>query len=72
MGVPWHAEAHQTALPVSDPEPALLPKKPPRRWRRLFWPLLILALIALGITAGALALALMGVLIVALFTGAFR
>ena len=29
-------------------------------------------MIALGITAGALALALMGVLIVALFTGAFR
>ena len=28
-----------------------MPKKPPRRWRRLFWPLLILALIALGITA---------------------
>lgn len=51
MGVPWHAEAHQTALPVSDPEPALLPKKPPRRWRRLFWSLLILALIALSIAA---------------------
>lgn len=49
MGVIWQSETPQTALPVSGPEPFLSPKKPRRRWGRLIWLLLIIALIAAGI-----------------------
>ncbi|MEO4047322.1 transglycosylase domain-containing protein [Pseudomonas sp. CAU 1711] len=52
MGVIWQSETPQTALPVSGPEPLLSPKSPRRRrWGRLIWLLLVIALIAAGILA---------------------
>ncbi len=51
MGALWQSDAPQTALPVSGPEPLLLPEKPPprRRLKNLFWLSLLAALIVFGL-----------------------
>ncbi|AZE93241.1 Membrane carboxypeptidase (penicillin-binding protein) [Pseudomonas orientalis] len=51
MGALWQTDSHQAA--ADSPSPAPLPKKSrqPRPWRRLFWLILLLALVALGFAA---------------------
>jgi hypothetical protein len=48
MGALWQTDSHQAE--ADSPSPAPLPKKfrPPRPWRRLFWLILLLVLLALG------------------------
>ena len=53
MGALWQTESSKAAKLQGSSEPAPLPKnKPrPRHWRRLFWLIVLMALIALGFAA---------------------
>ncbi|MDE1168030.1 MAG: transglycosylase domain-containing protein [Pseudomonas sp.] len=50
MGALWQNEPTRTAVPTDSPEPPTPPKSPRQRhlWRRLFWLLVLIALVTLG------------------------